>query len=127
MEDNNVVIRKITKEEKEEQLKAQLEREYQREQLRNAERERAARVKSIYDKQKKKNLIASLINLGLFALAIFVNVLVPMQVLDGTVAMFITGGIVVASVIVLKVLTGKKKVVPDGESRKTKKAKGKKQ
>lgn len=113
MEENKehkVVMRKMTKEEEQAKVEEQLKQEYLREQLRNAERERSARTKALYEKQNKKRLLASVINLVLLAIAIAVQVFVAMGAFNGVVGMFITGGLVVLSVIVLKVLTHQKKI-----------------
>lgn len=109
MEENKVVMRRMTKEEEEAKVKEQLQQEYLREQLRNAERERAARTKAIYEKQNKKRLLASIINLVLLGTAVAVQIFVQMGMFNGTVGMLITLGLVAASVIVLRVLTYQKK------------------
>lgn len=103
-----VMVRKLTKQEKEEKLKQQMEREYQREQMKNVQRERSERAKKIYSEDKKRGIIATIINIVILGIAIIIQVLVAYGAVNSTVGVIITAVLVVASFIILKVLTGNK-------------------
>lgn len=104
MENKGITVRKLTEEEKEQELKKQMEIEYQREQLRQIKRERTSRVKSLYSGRKKRGLLAIAITAVILIVAILIQVLIATEVLNATVGTGITAVLAILSFAIIKML-----------------------